>query len=125
MRSTSVSDISGFPSGVFPALTPPVRISLNSRRSIKLLARFSESFRRREHGVHVARDLHLAPDLADYTFAVDEKGGPGHAHILPSVHTFLDPDAVGPSHSRFRVRSQQKLQLVLQLELVVRSGTVF
>src|SRR5262249_49529004 len=84
----------------------------------------SKVLRRSEHGLHMPRDPHFAPDFADDALAIHQKGGPLHAHVFPSVQRLLAPDAVGLGREGFRVRGQYMLQLVLGLELVMARRAV-
>src|SRR5258707_6760641 len=65
-------------------------------------------------------DSDLAPHPRDAAIPADEKGRPLDAHIFPSEHRLLAPDAVTLDHPAVAIGGKKERRLVLELEAVVR-----
>src|SRR3546814_6165856 len=68
--------------------------------------------RRREHGLGVAGNLHLAPDALDDAVAVDEERGAVDAHIFAAVQALFDPGAEGFADRPIRIGRERHLEVV-------------
>src|SRR5260221_4653065 len=86
---------------------------------------YSESARCLEDFGDMARYSYLSPRPTNNTFAIEQKGAALDAHVFASVHAFLDPDAVFLADVRAGVGGENKGQLVLLLEFVVRRDRIF
>src|SRR3546814_5376569 len=84
----------------------------------------SSGLRRREHGLCVAGNLHLAPDALDDAVAVDEERGAVDAHIFAAVQALFDPGAEGFADRPIRIGRERHLEVVFFGELSVLSGIV-
>ena len=67
--------------------------------------------------MHVTVHLHLAPDMADDAFAVDQEGGALDAHVALAVHALFHPHAKRLGGLVLRVGQQRVGQGELRLEL--------
>lgn len=81
-------------------------------------------FRCGKHLIHMSRHLHLAPDLGEPAFRIDQEGGPLHPQIAPTVHALLHPDAVALAHRPVLIGGEHVGKAVLGGEFLVLFGAV-
>ena len=73
----------------------------------------------------MARYSYFSPRATNDTFSIEQKGAALDAHVFASIHALLDPDAVFLADIRAGVGGENKGELVLLLEFVVRRGRIF
>lgn len=79
----------------------------------------SKRFRRGQHFLGVAGNLHFSPDAGDLAVLSDQEGRAVNAHIFSPVHALFDPHAIGLKGGLLFIRRERDGQVVLGLELVM------
>src|SRR5246127_1909234 len=72
----------------------------------------------------MARHPDFVPNAAHGALPVDQEGAALDAHILAAIHALFDPDAVFFADIGARIGSEDERELMLLLELVMRSDRV-
>src|SRR5262245_57804816 len=72
----------------------------------------------------MARHFHLAPNISDDAFWIDQEARAIHAQIFTSIHAFLDTSCIGLGHLAVFVRCQREGQVMFFLEFVMADDAI-